>query len=271
MTERMHNWHWQTWEERPYLTCSLLDPWPHGFFTQQFASQNLVDLVKVLRPKTPVYRTKQVHGKVVVSTREISPLPPSSLALAEPKLQPADGIISEGVDLSVWVCTADCTPVLIGDARTGQVAAIHSGWRGTAAGIVGEAIARLLEQGSQLADLRVAMGPAISGDVYQVSLEVAENVVATVVDEGGLDGKPLTEQLDRLPDGVVEPDPDPGRIRLDIRRAIALQLHRLGLHPEQVAIAPHCTYQMPEYFFSYRRTAEKNVQWSGIASTTVST
>ena len=269
MTERMHNWHWQTWEERPYLTCSLLDPWPHGFFTQQFASQNLVDLVKVLRPKTPVYRTKQVHGKVVAATSDLFPLPPSSMALAEPKLQPADGIITDGVDRSVWVCSADCTPVLMGDARTGQVAAVHSGWRGTAAGIVAEAIARFQEQGSQLADLRVAMGPAISGDVYQVSLEVAENVVATVVDEGILDGTPLTEQLDRLPDGVVKSDPDPDRIRLDIRQAIAVQLERVGLHPEQVAIAPHCTYQMPEYFFSYRRTAEKNVQWSGIASQTL--
>ncbi|HAX77915.1 MAG TPA: laccase, partial [Cyanobacteria bacterium UBA11372] len=29
----MHTWHWRTWEGLPYLTCSLLEKWPHGFFT----------------------------------------------------------------------------------------------------------------------------------------------------------------------------------------------------------------------------------------------
>jgi len=32
------------------------------------------------------------------------------------------------------------------------------------------------------------------------------------------------------------------------------------------AIAPYCTYQTPEYFFSYRREKQKKVQWSGIVS-----
>ncbi|MEM6715611.1 MAG: laccase domain-containing protein, partial [Cyanobacteria bacterium P01_C01_bin.147] len=38
------------------------------------------------------------------------------------------------------------------------------------------------------------------------------------------------------------------------------------IHPEQLATAPHCTFQEPERFFSYRRTREKKVQWSGIVS-----
>jgi copper oxidase (laccase) domain-containing protein len=45
-----------------------------------------------------------------------------------------------------------------------------------------------------------------------------------------------------------------------------LQLLHLGLSPEQVAIAPYCTYQTPEHFFSYRRERLKQVQWSGIVS-----
>jgi copper oxidase (laccase) domain-containing protein len=44
------------------------------------------------------------------------------------------------------------------------------------------------------------------------------------------------------------------------------QLMGLGLAPEQIAIAPHCTFQEPQRFFSYRRTGEKLVQWSGIVS-----
>jgi len=45
-----------------------------------------------------------------------------------------------------------------------------------------------------------------------------------------------------------------------------LQLLRAGLNPDQVAIAPHCTYQEAERFFSYRRTGQNQVQWSGIVS-----
>jgi copper oxidase (laccase) domain-containing protein len=61
-------------------------------------------------------------------------------------------------------------------------------------------------------------------------------------------------------------DPEPDKVRLDVRRFNSLQLEQLGITPEQVAIAPYCTYQDPEAFFSYRREQLKRVQWSGIVS-----
>jgi hypothetical protein len=61
-------------------------------------------------------------------------------------------------------------------------------------------------------------------------------------------------------------DPEPGRVRLDVRRVNLLQLEQMGIGDDQVAIAPHCTYQQPEHFFSYRRDGLKKVQWSGIVS-----
>jgi hypothetical protein len=64
----------------------------------------------------------------------------------------------------------------------------------------------------------------------------------------------------------ILPDAEPCKFRLDVRRINALQLANLGIRSEQVAIAPHCTYQQPEHFFSYRRTQQKAVQWSGIVS-----
>jgi copper oxidase (laccase) domain-containing protein len=62
------------------------------------------------------------------------------------------------------------------------------------------------------------------------------------------------------------PDPQPGRLRIDVPKVNALQLGQLGLEPEQIAIAPYCTYQNPDLFFSYRREKQKKVQWSGIVS-----
>jgi YfiH family protein len=177
-------------------------------------------------------------------------------------------LISDGKQQSLWVASADCTPALIGDLATGRVAAIHAGWRGTAKRIVPKTIARFLEFGSSLENLRVALGPAIAGEVYQVTEAVAAEVMASCLSKKEKIGasEEILEALQAIPDSPLIPDSEAGRIRLDVRRTNALQLEQLGIVSQQIAIAPYCTYQQPEYFFSYRRTQQKNVQWSGIVS-----
>ncbi|GAB4467880.1 MAG: peptidoglycan editing factor PgeF [Elainellaceae cyanobacterium] len=292
----MHDWQWHNWHDASYLTCGLLDGFDHGFFTRQFAPRGPEDLTLALQPEARPLRVWQVHGNRVLSTAEILTEDGAGLAAAnESGLPQADGGVTDGALEAAWVCSADCVPALIADVSTGQVAAVHAGWRGTALEIVPVAIARLQERGSRLADLRVALGPAIAGEVYQVSTMVAAEVGATVLPEFAgrwrqgaalLDPQaPSSDGPDpakpRLPDGAIEailntlaslpysplyPDPQPGRVRLDVRRVNQLQLLNLGLLPEQVAIAPYCTYQTPEHFFSYRRERLKQVQWSGIVS-----
>lgn len=255
----MHTWHWQNWDGLPYLSCSLLENWQHGFFTQQFWPRSPEELTKVLHPEASAYRLKQVHGNTVLTPQEIDSNLDSEDALAL-----ADGLVSERPLQAVWVASADCTPVLIGDVTTGQVAAIHAGWRGTAQKIVPQAIARMQAQGSQLADLRIAMGPAIAGEVYQVAVEVAAEIGASIIPHH--DTQKIVQALHDLPHSPLLTDPEPGRVRLDVRRVNALQLENLGISVEQIAIAPYCTYQTPNHFFSYRREHQKKIQWSGIVS-----
>lgn len=268
----MHTWHWQHWQNQPYLTCSLLAPWSHGFFTQKFWPQVPDQLIAALQPEAQVYRIKQVHGCEVLTPSEVEQYQAAEFNRAQfesgdasstesvPYAQ-ADGMLTEAANQAVWVCSADCTPVLIADAVTNQVSAVHAGWRGTAQRIVPQAIQRLQEQGSQIENLLVAMGPAIAGDVYQVSTDVAAEVGATVATSDD----PLAELM-ALENAPILPDPEPDKVRLDVRRVNALQLEQLGLQPEQIAIAPFCTYQQPDHFFSYRRSQQKKVQWSGIVS-----
>lgn len=292
----MHDWQWHDWHGASYLTCRLLDGFDHGFFTRQFAPRGPEDLTPALEPRARPLRVKQVHGNRVLGAAEILAGEAARLgATGESGWPQADGGMTEGALEAAWVCSADCVPALIADVSTGRVAAVHAGWRGTALEIVPVAIARLQERGSRLADLRVALGPAIAGEVYQVSTTVAAAVGATVLPEFAgrwqQDAAPIEPEepsrdvpdapQPRLPDGAAEailatleslpnsplhPDPQPGRVRLDVRRVNQLQLLNLGLSPEQVAIAPYCTYQTPEHFFSYRRERLKQVQWSGIVS-----
>lgn len=262
-----HTWHWQRWENLPYLTCSLLDRWQHGFFTAAFSPRTPAQIAIALHPEARVYRVRQVHGDTVLTPSEIEQATETRSQQDDPETPPADGILTEGSQQSVWVCTADCTPVLIADSQTGRVASVHAGWRGTAARIVPKAIARLLEAGSRLEDLSVAMGPAIAGEVYQVSETVAAEVGASILPQETADTPAaILDALKQLPDTPLLDDPKAGRVRLDVRRVNALQLEQLGISPDRVAIAPHCTYQQPEHFFSYRRNKLKKVQWSGIVS-----
>ncbi|WP_448269062.1 peptidoglycan editing factor PgeF [Nostoc sp. DSM 114159] len=256
----MHTWHWRNWEGLPYLTCSILERWHHGFFTHQFWPRSPQVITEVLQPEASVYRLKQVHGNTVLTPQEVE----SFLTTAQEDFASADGLISEQPKQAVWVASADCTPVLIGDVRTGQVAALHAGWRGTAKKIVPLAIARLQSQGSKLDDLRIAMGPAIAGEVYQVSIEVAAEIGASIISHN--DEEKIVTALHELPNSPLLEDPDPGKVRLDVRRVNTLQLENMGISAEQIAIAPYCTFQTPEHFFSYRREKEKKVQWSGIVS-----
>ena len=241
---------WQ-WRDN-VLTCDLLAEWRHGFFTRSHAPQLPTDLHNHLVTSGKAYRAKQVHGNRLVHADEIETAPNTNLP-------EADGVWAtrDGMNRSVWVCTADCVPVLIGDRKLGSIAAVHAGWRGTAAWIVTKAIATLCDQGSELKDLRVALGPAISGHVYQVSQDVAQQVTATISQAVG-----------------VQPDEHPERVKLDLRQVQVQQLQELGLPTENVAIAPYCTLQHEEIFFSYRRYFLNNpnplprapqVQWSGIA------
>ncbi len=242
----MHSWSWQ----KEFLTCNLLSPWPHGFFTKIHAPKLPNDLHQYLALTGHAYHAKQVHGDRLIITKEIDP---------NASLPEADGILATKEILgSVWVCSADCVPILIGDRVSGTVAAVHAGWRGTAAGILKNTIEQFLACGSEIHNLCIALGPAISGEVYQVEEDVAKQVAATI----------------NLTKGI-SPDHKPGHCRLDLRTVQHQQLIEVNLQPSQIAIAPYCTLQTPEHFFSYRRrvltepnatSRNAQVQWSGIAT-----
>ncbi|MBE9185019.1 peptidoglycan editing factor PgeF [Microcoleus sp. LEGE 07076] len=260
-------WQWQNSEGLPYLTCSLLSRWSHGFFTRDFSPQGPIELTQVLAPGAKVYRLQQVHGNAVVKTGQLHPVvAPVSPATAQTYVE-ADGLVAEREFEALWVCSADCVPVLIADDRTGLVAAVHAGWRGTAAKILPEAIAQLVAAGSQLENLKIAMGPAIAGKVYQVSVEVAASLGAAIAPrDAGATAEGILEFLQQLPESPVVADPEPGKVRLDVRLCNALQLQQLGIDLSQVTIAPFCTYSDSGRFFSYRRDRLKKIQWSGIVS-----
>ncbi len=220
-------WYWQD----GILKCRLLDRWEHGFLTKD---QTI--------PGGGLY-SKQVHGRHCVYGEACSD-----------QIIEADGLwLDPNSHRSIWVCSADCVPVLVGDRQKGLVSAIHSGWRGTALEIIKAMVTILVDQGANLNDLLVALGPAISGEMYQVGQDVADRVLSTL----------------KTPVGILA-DELPGHCRLDLRLVQQQQLLELGIPIENISIAPYCTYRSPLLFHSYRRSRQQKdenlgkVQWSGI-------
>lgn len=90
---------------------------------------------------------------------------------AAPRLLEADAIISSQPGVVIAVRTADCVPILL--AGPGGVAAIHAGWRGTAADVTRAGVRALCAAtGCVPSDLRAAIGPCISGAEYEVGRDV---------------------------------------------------------------------------------------------------
>jgi YfiH family protein len=247
----LSGWTWIGTYGGQYLQADLLSGFEHGFFTRQWQARPPEVLAGFLSAGVSVHRPQQIHSARVL---------PASAARAEPWPE-ADGLVSDAGGQSLWVCGADCTPVLIADPVSGRVAACHAGWRGVAGRILPAAIAAMEAAGSRRQDLRVALGPAVSGANYQVERPVSLQVAASLRPQGREDAEALAELLAC---GALRADPDPARDRLDIRLATRRQLEHEGIAADRVAVCPLCTVAEPLLFHSWRRDQVKAVNWSGI-------
>jgi len=181
----------------------------------------------------------QVHGadiRVVHSEAEAMPKPG---VLGDD--QYCDALVSNTPNVLLTVKTADCVPILIGDPLTRAFAAVHAGWRGTSSSIIKHAIDQIeREYGSRAADMRAAIGPAANVCCY----EVGSDVISVFKEQFSQAEKLFTVTRD-------------GHARIDLQTANRNQLIDAGVSADRIHVAPFCTMDRNDLFFSYRR--EKHV------------
>jgi purine-nucleoside/S-methyl-5'-thioadenosine phosphorylase / adenosine deaminase len=180
----------------------------------------------------------QLHGTDVRLVKDTADAQPAENASGETVY--CDAVVSDASSVLAAIKTADCVPILIGDAKTGSFAAVHAGWRGTFAGIALYALERLgKEYNAQPHDLRIAIGPAAASCCYEVGSEV-------------IDG--FSERFPQAEDLFIATRE--GHARIDLLKANRDQLIVAGVDSGRIHIAPLCTMCRTDLFFSYRR--EKN-------------
>jgi YfiH family protein len=180
-----------------------------------------------LPPGAAIVQVKQVHGADAIDA-----------ALAGPD-RCADALVARAGDgrVAVGVRVADCVPVLVGDDATGDVAAIHAGWRGIVAGIVRAGVERLGASGSRggVTRLVAAIGPCIGPCCFEVGRDVAEQIVrashgARVI---------IAERGDKA--------------YVDLRAAVRAQLLAVGVQGTRIDDVAGCTKHETARFHSFRR------------------
>lgn len=147
-----------------------------------------------------------------------------------------DALVSNLKNVLVGVKTADCVPVLIGDRRTESYAAVHAGWRGTAESIVVKSIERMRRRfDSNPKDFVCAIGASASRENYEIGRDVIDAFEKNFPDC----------------ENIFTPT-RAGHALVDLPLANRRQLINAGVSPENIFVAPFCTIERTDLFFSYR-------------------
>ena len=170
-----------------------------------------------------LFELSQVHGcRVRVVERGEQP--------EQVRQQEGDGLVARRPGTAVAIRVADCMPVLMAHPASGDVAAVHAGWRGVEQRIVTAAIETL---GHPPSELVTAIGPHIRQARFEVGEEVAQRLEAVA--------GPGPSVIDRS-------GPKP---HVDLTTIVRRELAGLGV--TRVEDVGGCTHAEPERFFSYRR------------------
>lgn len=149
-------------------------------------------------------------------------------------LEETDALVTCLHKVALCINTADCVPIVMTDERTGIIAAVHSGWRGTVSGIAAKTVGKMIALGASIDNIKVAMGPSICPGCFEVGNEVAE------IFEKEFPGS-----------GCVNRDLN--KPHIDLSAAIRHQLGKAGIHRENISQPPLCSHCNPDTLFSARK------------------
>src|SRR5687768_13845373 len=190
--------------------------------------ENRRRFLKVFEGNFKIATVWQVHGdnvKIVKTKEDI-----------KDNDEKCDALVSDLKNVLLGVKTADCVPVLIGDAKTKAYAAVHAGWRGSVQSIAVRAIETMQSEfGSEPQDMIAAIGPCASGANY----EIGQDVIDAFEKAFSTCGKYFTPTSE-------------GHALIDLPLANKDQLLSCGIPLEKIFTAPFCTIARTDLFFSYR-------------------
>lgn len=184
---------------------------------------------------------EQVHGNRVAVVSE-SDCGKGAVSI-DTAIPDCDGLVTDVSNVPLIMHFADCTPLLFYDPFTGVIGVAHGGWRGTV-GNIGAVMVKKMEEyyGSRAENIRVAMGPAIGFDDFEVGAEVIEAFRELFSEE-------------RIRELSVKKEN--GKYLFNLPCANRFLLEREGIRAEHIEDCGISTYRHTDLFYSYRKEEGK--------------
>lgn len=196
-------------------------------------AQNRTLVLERLSPRPQALcLANQVHGNRVATITAPLSTPPD-----------ADALITRVPGLLLGVLTADCVPILFGDARNRATGAAHAGWRGALAGVVENTLAGMVALGCRRRDIHALIGPCIRQDAYVVGPEFLDRF--------------LQDQKENRRFFSIEGEGASRTIHFDLPGLVVDRLCGAGLIQENIHDLEICTHTR-EDFFSHRRATRQD-------------
>jgi len=185
-------------------------------------------------------QARQVHGRGVVEVGADGGTDNDA---------PADALLSDDPGCVVSVRIADCAPILLASEDGMLVAAVHAGWRGVIAGVIGAAVdAMRARLGGRVDGVVAAVGPCIGVDAFEVGPEVVD-----VFRKAFPHSPPLRPGAD-------------GKGFVDLAAAVRRRLIDAGVDPRRIDVGELCTFAGRDEFFSHRRENGRTGRMAAIIS-----
>lgn len=145
-------------------------------------------------------------------------------------LEGLDGHVTSEAGVLLTISVADCIPVYLVEPDSGVVGLLHSGWRGTADGILARGIAAITGASGVTSErLVIHCGVGICGDCYEVGSEVAARF-----------------------DSLERQSP----MHVDLRQVLAAQARAAGVR--EVTVSPWCSAHDRDRFYSHRASGGRD-------------
>ncbi len=149
-------------------------------------------------------------------------------------LPETDALITQRRNIMLCIKTADCIPVLLYDPERLVIAAIHAGWRGTAAQITLQTAMKMIEQfGCKAKNIIAGIGAGAGMCCYETNEDFYNQIVSSL-------------------GGIAYPSYAENNHHIDLKEINRLQLLSVGLDSRNIEVNPVCTICNCDNHFSHR-------------------
>jgi YfiH family protein len=196
---------------------------------------------------------EQVHGTEVRVVSAADGRGAGRLERAD-AIAAVDGLVTNESELWLTSFYADCVPLYFYDPQHQVLALSHAGWRGTVGHIARVTLQTMADRfGSEPAEVRALIGPAIGACCYEVDgpvVDAVRTVCAALndVESSHASGRPTDAfaEVFRPTDSIAK------KGVLDLKLLNQKIMMKAGVLPQHIEISQYCTCCRTDLFFSHR-------------------